>query len=347
MTDIAKHIRIFNPEPDDDFVNKRSEAVNAIVEAFTKNNAIDVLIKLGNDLTVGLQFPERLDKSVTEIVEREIKKQSASFVAEGEQLQIVTLALVAALQYLENNQQGVKTSLTVPDVLGISLWSSLSFQQPMTEKAKFENLRCELLEASKKVVYSNAFSTRSRIEVPEFKKITVVDTTTPNDLASSVQKAFSSVVEPMRTNAVLDREEIDLLWWVLNDWSDIVGKKFSQLNQVQNAILSGLEVSNTLRRLPTEAHYKLAAHSVRNGNLYDAGEILEQMGDLILPISEHLKKHTDIIVNSAIFPLSTILIAGTSDSDNAKTKRLLTEWCGRALLEGTMINMSKFLSDGF
>ncbi len=50
--------------------------------------------------------------------------------------------------------------------------------------------------------------------------------------------------------------------------------------------------------------------------------------------------------NPTAFPLFTILTKSSAELNGGKNKRPLTEWCGRALLEGTMINMSKFLDDG-
>ncbi len=75
------------------------------------------VIKLGSDLALGIQNPNALDSSLKDIVDKAIRKQSASFVAEGQQLQIATCALIAALQYLDNAKPSGSSKLTLTDVL--------------------------------------------------------------------------------------------------------------------------------------------------------------------------------------------------------------------------------------
>ncbi len=140
---------------------------------------------------------------------------------------------------------------------------------------------------------ARSFSSRSRLEVTELKQIPVPDNNNLTEFAGNIQRLISGLVEPLKTNAALDREEIDLLWWVLNDWSNIAERKISEVNQVQNAVLCGLEISTNLRRLPSDAHYKLAVQSIRNVELYSGSEIIAEMSDLLEPVSVYLKKTVD------------------------------------------------------
>jgi hypothetical protein len=345
MIDIAKHIRIFNSSPDDDFVTKRSDAIKDIDVAYKKKKGIDEIMKLSNDLAIGLQNPNDLDSTIADVVEKAIKKQSTSFIAEGEELQILCCAVTAALRYLDGAKPATSKRLSSPDILGISLWSALSFQVEMSEKPKLEALRSELIEVSKKVVEFNSFTSRNRLVVPEWKKLQVPEDGSLAAFAATIDTAIIDTLESAKTNAILDREEIDLLWWTLNDWSEIAEKKLSGLNQVQRAILGGIEISKILMRLPSKAHNLLALRTVDNNISYTGNEIIQELGNLIPLLVEHLKSNTSISTFKAVFPLCSVIIAGADGMNGYDIKRPLSEWSGRALLEGTMINFSKFISN--
>jgi hypothetical protein len=38
-------------------------------------------------------------------------------------------------------------------------------------------------------------------------------------------RRFKDAIADLRSNAAVDREEIDLLWWVLSDWSSLLGRE--------------------------------------------------------------------------------------------------------------------------
>jgi hypothetical protein len=343
MIDIAKHIRIFNPNPDDDFVTKRSDAIKDIETTYKKKKGIDELMKLANDLVSSLQEPDKLDPSIADIVEKAIKKQSASFIAEGEELQIVSCALSAVLRYLDATKPVNGKRLSTPDILAISLWSGLSFQPELPDKPKLENLKNELIELSRKVVESSALTSRSRMNVQEWKKIQVAEPGNLTEVANIIDSSIVEVIEPLKSNAVLDREEIDLLWWALNDWSEIGATKLSALNDVQIAMVSAIEISKILRRLPARSHHLLAMRAVKTNENYTGHELLHEMGDLVQRIVEDRKQDASVNAFKAVLPVSNLFLSGPNGSN---IKRPLNEWSARALLEGTMANFSKLVNDG-
>lgn len=347
MIDIAKHLRIFNSDPDDDFVTKRTTAIKAIENSFKKKTTIPDLLKLANQLVLGLQNIDKIDPSFVELVEKELKKQSVSFVSDGENLQIISCGLVAALQLIDNvKPTSTKNKLSSVDVFSISIWSGLSFQSPIFDKAKLESLRTELIDASQLIVNSSSSSARVRIELSELEKVTTSQESS-EPITIEIMQSLLNIIRSFKINANLDREEIDILWWSMNDWSEIANKKICHLNEAQQVIISSLEIARLLKRLPDKAHHILATRNCSHETMYTGEEVKDQLGELITPIIADLNSNPTIKEFSSIFPFFSILLNSNSEMEinGFKTKRTLSEWSGRALLEGSMINFSKMLND--
>lgn len=345
MIDVAKYIRIFNPEPDDDFVTKRTSAIKAIEELFSKTKLIPDIIKLANNLSKAFYNPEKLDASIIDITEKALKKQSSAFVAEDQSLQMSICALVAALQFVNNSNTGKASTLnlSITDVFSISLWSALSFQKPLKDKPKIEGLRIEILEEARQVIHNDSISSRARLSL-ELKTVVVAENLKVQ--VENIMKVITPIINNFKTNAALDREEIDVLWWKLNNWSELAIKRYSELNEVQSAILRGIDLSRLLRRLPHLSHYRLIESPDNSKIALNGSELREQVGDILPVINDYLSSFSDVANNPAVFPLFTILANKMDGLGFLDEKRPLKEWSGRALLEGAMLNMGKFVNDG-
>ena len=78
--DIAKCVRIFEPDPDDDFVTKRKLAMKYLRTQFLKKRTTSALMAIGSGVCeVFRESPSFSDGLATQI-EAAIRKQSASFV---------------------------------------------------------------------------------------------------------------------------------------------------------------------------------------------------------------------------------------------------------------------------
>jgi hypothetical protein len=80
MADVARHIRIFDKDPSDDLVSKRSLAIAAMAERFLKLKSYDDYFQVAEDIaraleTAGFDLP---DTRCVEI-EEHIHAQSPAF----------------------------------------------------------------------------------------------------------------------------------------------------------------------------------------------------------------------------------------------------------------------------
>lgn len=333
MVNVATHVRIFDPDPSDDLVEKRTIAVKQLSQRFTGDkNTVFAITQWANDLAIAADSAGRnLSATLVKETEEEIRKPAPAFVAEGQGLQLCACALLGALQTLEDASPSTGT-LTTADVLAISLWSALSFQPPRTEP-RLEALRSELLHKASAVVLASATSSRERKKIPEPNMIEPEESETIA-LLQSVQEGFKGTITALTENAALDREELDLLWWTLGDWSEVLARSYSSGEPRPSlAVAAGLEGGRMLRRMPSDAHRNIILRHVASEASLTLGELIKAVGDDAMRLSANYKENGRILACPAVFPLLTALRTGSVSHTRLKAKRGITDWASRALIE--------------
>ncbi len=346
MTHIATHIRIFAADPSDDLVVKRTAAIGEIATALRGRRNVDELLRTANDLAIAVQQGGSLSAALSETIEGAIRKSSTAFVAEGHELDMLVCGLSGVLQVLSGATALRNGAVSVADVLSFGLWSALSFQKPRTE-AKLEHLRKELIQAAQDHCSVVARDSRNRVKVldPEFKEAPKKKEGEPETVFDALAvkeglKPFKEAISDLRANAAIDREEIDLLWWVLSDWSTLLGRRFSveKAGVAAAAVASGLEAGRMIRRTPADAHRHLVLRHVQAGKDLSLQELLTAIGDDRAALAPN-EAETYISQCPAVFPLSTALRTGTALDARSKVKRPLGDWAARALLESSIAHL--------
>jgi hypothetical protein len=344
MTHIAAHIRIFASDPSDDLVTKRTEAIGVIANAMAVQRNVGELLRYANDIAVAVEQSGSLSASLTGMIEGAIRKSSTAFVADGHEIEMLVCGLSGALQALTGATPMRNGATSISDVLSLGLWSALSFQKPRGE-AKLEQLRNELMQAAHHHCEKAASDGRKRVQVidPEFKEATKKkeDDPEPDFDADAVNHGllpFRTALGDIRANAAIDREEIDLLWWVLSDWSTLLRRRFSTERSAVAAVASGYEAGRVIRRIPAEAHRHLVLRNVTAGKDLSLHEILTAIGKDRAALAP-TESQTFIERCPAVFPLSSALSTGAAQDAAAKVKRPIDDWADRALLESAIAHI--------
>jgi len=336
MTNIAIHIRIFEAEPADDFVDKRTSAIKDLSAGFAKRKSSLEILQLANDLAEAVSEKGNMPTALAGEIEGAIRPHSTAFVQEGQELQMLVCALLAALQYLETAvpSQGPKT-----DILAAGLWSALSHQPPRTEAPKLEALRIELLELSQSLVIATSSRSRNRTEVPDiYAKLP--EPLELSTFADALTKGSVKTIKSLRDNAALDREELDLLWWVLSDWSTLLNDTLSSSQDAAVAIARGLEAARLLRRLPGDAHKHLVLKGIVKGDPLSMDNLIKKLGDNRAKLAAAYLGNATLAACPAVFPLLVALSEAHSTENESKEKRSLHDWAGRALLESAILHVT-------
>ena len=89
----------------------------------------------------------------------------------------------------------------------------MTFQTPQKE-TKLEILRTELLQQCQRVVLTRAEAARKRNKVPDVRFDEPEELNAKN-IGEAFKNGLKDTFNALSVNAAIDREEIDLLWWVL------------------------------------------------------------------------------------------------------------------------------------
>ena len=186
-------------------------------------------------------------------VENAIKKYSPSFVRDDRGLEMGVCAAMAVVQlFNSSSRRKARDGLTASDVLAVALWSAASFLPPCNEP-KLEKFRVLAVDAARNCILNTSLETRARRDVPALGSFGGKGTT-----CEEFEQAIAPTVDALRINAALDREEIDLLWWVLGGTSEILGQSLLSLSPEVRVVVTGVEMGALMRALPTQSHRNLA-----------------------------------------------------------------------------------------
>lgn len=338
---IAAHVRIFDQDPEDDLVVKRTAAINALAGRFGKKSSALAILQWANDLAMAVEWKgSQLSDLLSREIEAAIRKPSDAFVAEGQGLQMTVCGLLGVLQTLDTAQPSSGT-LVVSDVLAVGLWSALSFQTPRTEP-RIEALRSEVLGKARDLVLASATSSRKRQRIPE-PEITEPKEFNGAGVTQSVKTGFKATIDALTSNAAIDREEIDLLWWVLGDRSESLGRRFSSdQSTAALSVAAGLEAGCILRRMPGDAHRHLVLRNLAGQGSLSLSELLKAIGDDRAALSKRYGDDQTVTACPAVFPLITALCTGSASHVRSKSKHSLSDWAARALLESAAHHVTSY-----
>ncbi|PZO52402.1 MAG: hypothetical protein DCF16_09455 [Alphaproteobacteria bacterium] len=333
MSDVATFVRIFEPSPSDDFVAKRIKAAQEISGRYLKKGAtIETLISTADNIAAAADDVAGVDSAFADDVAKLINAQSTSFVREGHEQELAAMMLIGAHQAFATARGASRGLLTV-DVLAGALWSALSYQAP-NENPKFEALRAGVLEKARRRAADAAEVSRRRAVVPE---VTFKLPENPDHaaVAELIKTATHGAFLALRDNAALDREEINMLWWAMSDFSPSLNATLSKSPEHTGAVVAGVELAALLKRLPADAHRHLVVRHTKGTKRYALSDVVEALGENREAVMAPYTTKPALQDSPYVFPLFTGLINGAGDDD---VKLTAADWGARALLEAALLN---------
>jgi hypothetical protein len=343
MVDVASYVRIFAATPDDDLVEKRTAAVRDLAAKIAKDSQPSSLLQAANDVALAVDAKAPMPEGLAEDVQASVRKTAKAFVAAEAELEVTVCALMAALEVIEGAKSGGLV-LTRQEFFALGLWSALGFQPPRSEP-KLEELRGTVLRAAQALVLRSAHTSRERHKVMEVKA-TAPDPVDGATIAAAIGAATNAAVAALRANAQLDREEIDLLWWVVGDWSELLQRPFADAtNKAAAALAAGLEAGAIIRRVPSSAHRHLVLRqAAASDEEVTLPELLKRLGDDRDKLAASFADEAFVGDFPAVFPLLHAVRTGKVTDAKSRLKRSHGEWAERALLERATLRVISVLS---
>lgn len=335
MENFAAHMRITGPNPGNDEVDSRKAAATDLSATWSKIKDAKQILAKASDIAHSLGGDGKPSSKLGTEVETAVQPHASAFLYEERQLDVGICAGMAVVQILAQAPT-ITVGLHTPDVYAVALWSALGFQPPLGE-AKRENLRQEVLTTAKRRSKLSANKARERSPVQDVQDLIVtIDAT--NKATTNAKKAIAVSIEQLRRNAVLDREELDFLWWIQLGRSRLLNRPLSGIPEVLRLITSGIETADYLRRLPADVHREMVLRTVDEDPELNLDALLKALGDDLPVLKDHVSSST-ITSYPTIFPLLNAVVTGETDVQGAKQKRKASEWASRALLEAGFVKL--------
>lgn len=334
MDNLPVHMRITSLTPTSQDVDARRAAIRKLSTTWGKITDAGKILSKAEMIADCLGGDGQPHEELGLEVQEALQKQASAFLYAESPLDVGVCAGMSALSILS---VAVGTNgWTISDVYSNALWSALTFQPSLAEIRR-ENLRRELLETAQKRSQLAADKARERVVVPDMGPLTVTIEGSAEPKTTFIE-ATGATVDALRRNALLDREELDFLWWVQLNRSRLLKRSLGSIAEPLRLVACGIEAAGHLRRLPANLHYDLVLRTVEDDLEFDLNELIGVIGEdrLVLSApftSSYVSKHP------SIFPLLSALATGQAEISGAGEKRSASTWGGRALLEASLLRM--------
>lgn len=334
MSIMAKYARIFWPDPNDADVRARNQSVELLRVQFadlTPREAISTAAQIA-DILAGADLPSEIAAQV----ENAISARSDAFVIAGKEQQGVVCLAVAALA-LARGEVKEGGGWTAADAMAAALWSALTLQDPL-DHALTEELRNDLIAVCRDRVRLVAKASRVRHNVPDVGTLTISDDTPTGTRAQNAYKrATAPVIAALKGNADIDREELDFLWWVLGDYSEVLDCPLADREPMCRAVAAGIEGASMLRRLPSDGLRHAALRLIGKSDEKSLAELVEHLGDHRQALG---KGFADSWAKNipTVFPLLSALASDWAPTGSS-VRLDARGWGSRAMLEASMVDI--------
>ncbi|HLO78906.1 MAG TPA: GTPase-associated system all-helical protein GASH [Magnetospirillum sp.] len=334
MSRLSVHMRISSLSPSNEDVDSRQKAVKQLAAAWGKINDIPQILAKAAGVSAALSGDGTPPATLSDEVEAAVQKHASAFLSSERPLEVGVCAGMAVLSVIEGKPG--TSGWTIADLYSNALWLSLAFQPALPEE-KREALRREVLERARERSLESANKARERETVPKVRDIDItVDS--ERKTTTDFQEIVAEVIDPLRRNAALDREELDFLWWAQLGRSRVLGRLLSDIPEVTRLVTMGIEGAGLLRRLPADVHREIILRTIDVDPELDLGELVERIG----PDRTALAARIPETVTSAptVYPLLNALLTGAFSGDGVTKKRKASTWGCRALVECTLARLA-------
>ena len=121
---IAKYVRIFEPDPQDDFIKTREKAINALRTRLLRKRNLSELIATGSGICEGFFGQFSIPDGLIKQIEGELKKYNGSFVGTDRDLELTVCATASVIKsIISNTNATIWNGWSVSDTLAASVWS--------------------------------------------------------------------------------------------------------------------------------------------------------------------------------------------------------------------------------
>ncbi|WAI83049.1 MULTISPECIES: GTPase-associated system all-helical protein GASH [Achromobacter] len=330
MNRLATHMRIANLSVSNEEIREREQAISTLLTAWKSLDQPGQLIDKAADIASCLHGDGTPSVLLGQEVEAAIQVNGPAYVYMERPLDVGVCAALVAMDMVSALED--RTGTSPLDLFAAALWSALAYQAPLVEIRR-EALRGELLSACRDRCISAANAARERYDVDEFD-----EDETYEDI-DAVKDVACSAVASLKQNALLDREELNFLWWVLLQRSRLLNKPLEKIAEPVRLLACAIEGATYLTALPAEAHRDMVLRTLDADPKLNHKGLLKAIGSDREALAVAYSAANIVTRLPTVFPVLHSLSADISGNEGIATVRSSSEWAMRTFLEAAIVKL--------
>jgi len=313
ISKLADWYRIAEHKPDDSTIEKRKSAILEVVKTIEESDDLSLLGGLVSLVVSGEIVRRDSHQPIIDTMMSSLCKYQPSLPTDpfANLATLRACASVAAgeIIHLPDGDTDKRTGL---DVLGSSLMVSAIGLRPPPKERTLQKVLSELLSISESTLRIVANTIRQRRSASD--ELANLEAETEIKKIAAIIK---SVVVAQEQQTSIDREELELLWWMRGGYSSILNKPIVKLDVPNAAVICAIELADRCLIPPPESVSEMVLE------LVSKDRSIQQMKDLDLDhfvkgIDPSLPSHLTIPNDEVkmftldcpvIFPLSSVFSA--------------------------------------
>lgn len=311
LNEIAEWYRTTELRDNDERLIQRRQAADQLVGALEKASSSQIVDAVCLGLEVAHEERGDQNRFLTVVLDAIVDAQPSFDRVRGATSLEARLCILAAVSELLSRRLSKTEALRRKEpamAASLAICCALRHRDSATGHFLEERL-ADLLAMAEKMLMRFDRARRGRTAVGDLKKAEL-----PDGDIGALRDAAATAIAALESNAQLDREELQALWWVFGQYSTTMNKPFAALNGKTAGLVAGFELSQIVAGPATVGMAALAARNARaaaNSAINDSmSEIDAQAWSQCIDASEQPL----IAGRGAVFPFLT-----TAATDGHKT----------------------------
>jgi len=236
--------RIVNAKPSPDTIDRRTAAITDLVKAYDEATDWEVILQSVAGVVAGFEKNHSQDSSAVGLVFRSLQGKDSTVPQDltDNALELRAAAATALGEIISRSPDKYPDSTAL--LVAITFQTGLGIR-PRPKERHLKAMLDELDQASRSTLQRAQKMIRQR--TPSGKKILSIDENAAADPAAAIKnltKAAKEMASEFANQSSLDREELDILWWLFSGASTTSGLSVNDLAAGKAALVVGAEIAN-------------------------------------------------------------------------------------------------------
>lgn len=260
--------RLVKPKPDDESIQKSKLACSDLVRRLLEAKDAELFVACVSGAANGFESGFCQDSPAVQIVSECISSHHPAFITDLSEsaLEYRACCAIALGEILAGEEVKEKADKGSREVIASSLISALGMRSKPKERylqVMLEELRSIAFEALERA--ATARRQRKETKLRNLDKLEVA-----GDLPAFWQNFWPNLktcIKSLEQNAAMDREELEVLWWLYNGFSETIERPLIELAPGTAALCCGVEMANRVMAPPLDSVRQMAFQTAGKGRV--------------------------------------------------------------------------------